>query len=65
VRFQTLISRLNSGGAERRLSAVAADSGYYDQPHLIREFKDFTGVTPGKYYEAVDFPRYYSKIVYV
>ena len=24
-------------------------SGYYDQMHFIKEFKQFTGVTPGKY----------------
>jgi AraC-like DNA-binding protein len=26
---------------------IAAESGYADQPHLIREFRRFTGTTPG------------------
>jgi AraC-like DNA-binding protein len=28
---------------------IAADHGYYDQSHFIRDFRDFTGMTPSVY----------------
>lgn len=34
---------------EKSLTSVAYASGFYDQAHFIREFKTFTGLTPGDY----------------
>ena len=31
-------------------AAVALGCGYYDQAHLIAEFKDFTGMTPTAFF---------------
>lgn len=31
-------------------STVAINSGYYDQPHFIHEFKSFSGLSPTEYY---------------
>ena len=33
----------------RPLGSVAADSGFYDQPHLTRHFKRIVGVGPRAY----------------
>lgn len=35
----------------RSLAAIALDAGFYDQAHLTRTFKRFTGETPGEYRE--------------
>jgi AraC-like DNA-binding protein len=36
------------------LTQLAYEFGYYDQSHLIRDFKAKTGITPGKYFAARD-----------
>jgi len=38
--------------SEKSLSQIGLESGYYDQPHFIREFKAFTGITPKTYQAA-------------
>jgi len=51
VRFQAML-----GEAYRRplnWAAAAADYGYYDQAHLISEFKEFTGLTPGQFFRPL------------
>nr|WP_244962452.1 helix-turn-helix domain-containing protein [Oleiagrimonas soli] len=30
-------------------AALAADCGFHDQPHLVREFRAFAGMTPSAY----------------
>lgn len=47
-RFQAAIMRIAQGD-EVDWAGVAVDSGYYDQSHLNREFRVFSGVTPAQY----------------
>lgn len=45
VRFQRGLTRLmRDPGCT--LAQVAAECGYYDQPHFVREFRAFSGTTP-------------------
>jgi AraC-like DNA-binding protein len=45
VRFSTMTERLRRGRTGS-WSALAAECGYYDQSHLIREVHEFAGCTP-------------------
>jgi AraC-like DNA-binding protein len=47
-RFQRVLRTLHAG-AEENWSAIAADCGYFDQPHFIHDFRSFSGLTPGEY----------------
>lgn len=48
VRFQTALRRLMSDPGVP-LGDVAADAGYYDQAHFVRDFRSFTGGVPRGY----------------
>jgi len=47
-RMHELVERLNAGGRVDWAS-LAAELGYFDQSHLIRDFRRLTGYTPEKY----------------
>jgi AraC-like DNA-binding protein len=45
VRFNALLRRMDTA-PDRGLAALAADAGYTDHAHLVRDFHEFTGTTP-------------------
>jgi AraC-like DNA-binding protein len=57
LRFQDALRMLMRDDA-RTLAAVAADAGYFDQAHFIRDFRQMTGGVPRGYrgYFPVDGP---------
>jgi AraC-like DNA-binding protein len=48
VRFQAVFRRLEES-PRVTWASLALDCGYYDQAHLIRDFRAFSGVTPARY----------------
>src|SRR5262249_8983602 len=48
LRFQRAIKRLGLDD-RARWAALAIDCGYFDQSHMIREFREFAGCTPLEY----------------
>jgi AraC-like DNA-binding protein len=42
------LRRIASDGAPD-WSRIAAECGYYDQPHLVHEFRRLSGLTPNEY----------------
>ncbi|MFW6287451.1 MAG: AraC family transcriptional regulator [bacterium] len=47
IRFQNTLKFLKSSGS-KSIVDTAIDNGFFDQSHLINDFKDFTGTTPGE-----------------
>ncbi|MGH7518361.1 MAG: helix-turn-helix domain-containing protein [Gemmatimonadales bacterium] len=60
ARFRRALERMQRR-SRAPYAAVAADAGYADQAHLIREFKSLAGITPAAYareWDAVGFVQY-------
>jgi AraC-like DNA-binding protein len=49
TRFQRVLERVHLAASVDWMDEVERH-GYYDQPHFIREFKEFSGFTPGEYF---------------
>lgn len=49
VRLHHFLSLIRAGNRTESFTIAGLESGYYDQPHLIRNFKKMTGLTPTQY----------------
>lgn len=54
LRFHRLIDAVGRPGGSPGWAQLAAASGYYDQPHVIRAFRRFSGWTPSEYLRLID-----------
>lgn len=52
LRFERAVRLLGGAGADVRWSDLALGCGYYDQAHFIRDFRQFSGSTPGAFLRA-------------
>jgi AraC-like DNA-binding protein len=53
LRYQST-KRKYARGNYKTLSELAQDSGYFDQSHFIREFKEFSGFDPKRYFNLLN-----------
>jgi AraC-like DNA-binding protein len=51
VRFQTAVRQIENATEQKMIEAALA-SGYFDQPHMIRDFREFAGKSPLEYFNA-------------
>lgn len=49
MRFQYVLDNISDNSLDTELIEVAAEAGYYDQSHMMKDFKAFASITPGKY----------------
>lgn len=49
VKLQYFLKLLKAKSSSSNLTSLAFDAGFYDQAHLIREFKKNIGLTPSQY----------------
>ena len=50
IRYKRYVNSINNlHNSKDALTSIGLDSGYFDQAHFIREFKEFTNFTPGEY----------------
>ena len=54
VKLHYFLKHLKNKPISQSLTAMAYEAGYADQSHLIKEFKKFTGMTPGIYLHKAD-----------
>ena len=49
VRFQNMLRTMNAAKGTIRLDELAQKCGYYDESHMMKDFKNFAGMTPQNY----------------
>lgn len=49
VRFQYMLNSIGQYANEARMEELAVACGYYDQSHMMKDFKSFAGTTPELY----------------
>lgn len=65
MRFQYLLDNMNLAEEGIDFATLSLDMGFYDQSHMIKNFKDFTATTPQKYYAMMKKERFNNRLIVV
>ena len=49
IRFQTFLNAVHGAAGQVDSEELALNCGYYDQSHMLKDFRAFAGTTPEKY----------------
>ena len=49
VKLHSFLKLLKDKSKHNNLTKISYEAGYFDQSHLIKEFKKYTGITPNEY----------------
>lgn len=53
IRFQALLNRIGENAGKSGSQEAALSCGYYDQSHMMKDFRMFAGTTPEKYRKLI------------
>ena len=51
---QNLLKQMDVMGKSSEMEEMALSCGYYDQSHMIKDFKSFAGMTPEIYLQLLN-----------
>lgn len=54
IQLHSFLKLLRNKPTEANLTSISYESGYFDQSHLIRMFKKYTGITPSQYLNSTN-----------
>lgn len=54
VRFQNVLHIMNHASNRLHLDELAQECRYFDEPHMMKDFKSFAGVTPQSYNKMIE-----------
>lgn len=63
MRFQYLLDNLDASLEHADFAELAQLTGYYDQSHMMKDFKSFTKTTPRKYLMALQDEKYEDRLI--
>lgn len=63
ARFQTVLNSLKWEEDEKDLLAIAMNAGYYDQSHMMKDFRKYTNMTPVRYIKSLEEAEYKNRLI--
>lgn len=63
ARFQTILNSLKWEEDEKDLLDIAISAGYYDQSHMMKDFRKYTNMTPVRYVKSMEKAEYKNRLI--